>query len=122
MSPISVIQARVEELQHSFSTLARLTSSRPDDWRRRHIGIRREANATLPHIAAAIADCPAAEPEVRPIFTRLRHGITLHQAEWPVVAIDLDDPSYKTSVRDLAATLQQLAVAVRMLGAARSAA
>lgn len=52
---------------------------------------------------------------MRPLVIRLNHLVSLHQAEWPVVSIDLDDPSYTSSCERISSTIEQIADAMRQL-------
>lgn len=115
---ITSVNSEVVRLRVCFADLSRLTATRPSDWRKRYVGLRRTANECLGRMAA-YADLAGDEPAVRPLVIQLVHLVSLHQAEWPVVAIDLDDPAYVSSRVSIEATLDRLG---RLASQARRAA
>ncbi len=123
MPQVLLLQDEVARLQQCFGDLSRIVSERPADWRHRYLRFRREANAALGALCEAAASCPQAERDLRPLAMNLRIQITLHQAEWPVVDIDLDDASYVASRRNIEAGLARIVeVSRRLQTSVRSAA
>lgn len=73
------------------------------DWRRALLRYRQDLAATIPQAAAAARQIPCAQraDELRRRIEHFRTAAALHQAEWPVVTIDLEDTSYQTSARNV---------------------
>lgn len=113
MSDIAV-RNEIVRLKLCFAELSRLTDIRPVDWRKQYVALRRVANDCLVRMAANVAQLQDGTT-VRPLVIRLNHLVSLHQAEWPVVSIDLDDPSYTSSCERISSTIEQIADAMRQL-------
>jgi len=111
---ISSVRSEIVVLKVCFADLARLSASRPADWRKQYLALRRTASECLGRMARH-ADLVDDEATIRPLVVQLVHLVSLHQAEWPVVAIDLDDPAYTSSRVSIEATLARLASAVEQV-------
>lgn len=61
---------------------------------------------------SAHADAVTEDVAVRPLVAKLVHAVSLHQAEWPVVGIDLDDPAFVASRASVDAALRGVKHAV----------
>jgi hypothetical protein len=108
---IPSVRSEVVRLRLCFADLSRLAASRPADWRKQHLALRRTANECLGRMAGH-ADLIGDDPAIRSLVRQLLHLVSLHQAEWPVVDIDLDDPAYVSSRVAIESTLDLLASAV----------
>lgn len=93
-----------ERIQRAFAS----NSGQEDpNWRRKIIDLRRELQDSLVRVRTALEAAEQAEGRT-PTFqalasalSTLRSAIALHQAEWPAVAIDTGDPSYRQAVKQL---------------------
>jgi hypothetical protein len=99
------------------------------DWKRDFIGHRRglqQLLIELGNVSEAVDQAlqdPALFAQYREAFTRMRHKVALHQADWPVVQIDHGNPDYLAShesVRaansDFIATAQKVLRVLRRVG------
>lgn len=108
----SGVIASIRAFEATLAGSASLTGSRSGDKRREAIEHRRQIAAHRNEIAGLVEaeiECPALRRAFRARFFDLCAAIALHQANWPVVAIDPDDPHYqvsRTSARRLSGLLR----------------
>ena len=87
--------------------MARLATERGDDWRLATVRLRRKLQDQIALIAAAMAGLDArltlAEEfeTVRRALSTVRTQLAMHQAQWPVVSIEPENPDYKASAAAL---------------------
>ena len=89
-------------LERLHQQLARASRSEEEGWKQTYLRLRRE----LQELTAKLAqiDCVAlgmSEEDhriYREAFNRFRSTAAMHQADWPVVDIAVDDPDYRRSV------------------------
>lgn len=82
--------------------LADILSFHEDGWKKRSIAQRRETQELFSNWRSALEAADKDKSgQARDAFSKMRSAIALHQAEWPVVAIDLDDPEYQRSVKNI---------------------
>jgi len=109
----AIILNDVDRVQRCFDDLASIVTLRPVDWRQRYLAFRQDVNATLARLSAATAAGTDVDPAIRPLVVRLNHLMSLHQAEWPVVGIDLDDRTYVASRETIVGVVASLVSAAR---------
>lgn len=84
------------------------------EWRRDQVANRRVLLSVIADIDAAgrsllsVRDDQAQLREFEECVARFRHVLTLHQARWPAVSIDLDDVDYLRSRQNLLLAIQKL--------------
>ncbi|WP_010161938.1 hypothetical protein [Sphingomonas sp. PAMC 26617] len=91
-----------------------------NDWlvknRRQAVDLRRKITALHAEISRAgdetFRDTPQYS-EFRSQFSKLRSAIALHQASWPIVAIDTENPEYLSSVQSTREASRQFITWVR---------
>lgn len=100
-----------------------------DSWKREFVGLRRELQALLSQIGDLSNELAGAGLDAgtsalfRECLVQMRHKVALHQADWPVVHINSDDPVYRASVEGVREANQKfLAVADGALKSLRSGA
>ncbi len=87
--------------------MARLATERGDDWRLATVRLRRKLQDQIALIAAAMASLDArltlAEEfeTFRRALSAVRTQLAMHQAQWPVVSIEPENPDYKASAAAL---------------------
>ncbi len=87
--------------------MARLATERGDDWRLATVRLRRKLQDQIALIAAAMAGLDArltlAEEfeTFRRALSAVRTQLAMHQAQWPVVSIEPENPDYKASAAAL---------------------
>jgi hypothetical protein len=118
--PSSSLQSLVDQFDMRYSRFEQLIFSRPDTWRRDYLGFRREMLDLMQRIRSTICSLEhgACAPRIetcRQLYVRVQHLVALHQAEWPVVAIDLDHPAYVASTRAIRAAWDAFAAEARTL-------
>lgn len=72
--------------------------------RKEMIRIRRVISTHIARIAELIPEISsegAINANLRGEFSKVRHAIALHQANWPVVSIDFENPEYLTSRHEM---------------------
>jgi hypothetical protein len=73
-------------------------------WKKEFIEMRRQLQVQLTAVAAAADRCnqiksnPEAASQLREGWTKMRSALALHQANWPAVRIDRENPGYIDSV------------------------
>jgi len=78
-----------------------------DGNRKRGIELRREIGATIARIGSVgegVFDEAGDQPAFRQEFSKLRSAMAFHQASWPIVAVEPENPDYITSVQSLRET------------------
>lgn len=115
--PIDELQDIVADWNRHRTEIARLSMDRTGEWRQRTVQYRRLLQTDIAKLAAAIRtldDCETTKADGRLFRTELstlRSFVAEHQATWPVVTIDPDDPEYKRSVVNLRAANDRFAKA-----------
>lgn len=113
----SAFQTDVARLQLHVSKLTRMTTARAEGWRKAYVQLRREIMDLIGAVARSAETVPLAERDAaRDLVRRLRHEASLHQAEWPVVRIDLDDPAYVRSRRTVEEAVSDVVLAAQRIG------
>jgi len=125
-----IILDEVAKLQCSFDGLAQIVTLRPVDWRQHYLAFRRDVNATLTSLLTTKSAWADVDPmlvnmnhvmSLHHMLATLHHLMSLHQAEWPVVSIDLDNPSYMDSCQTITSVVADIAsTADRMRTQART--
>lgn len=102
---------RLEAAVLSFENIQREFAQNSDqrglDWRRGMVELRRALQDRLIAIRGALQayeDSCGRSPDTEKLasaLSALRTAIALHQANWPVVAIDTDDSGYRAEVKML---------------------
>ncbi len=121
------LRSAMDETQLLWSEMDALRTERAPDWRKRFVAARRRQQILHQQIADAADACfrqgyaREIEPEFRRAINLLRSTIALHQATWPVVSIDLDDPAYKEAVSAATVHSQALVDAVEHIIASGAA-
>ena len=93
------------ELDRVGMQLRNMAKNRPDGWQREYVNLRRQLQQQLSaagELGEALFRAGTAgelAPAFRDRLRRMRHALALHQANWPVIAIALDDPDYQASMR-----------------------
>jgi len=100
MTSWSDLQACAALLETTLRQSPKVNSPQFDDHRREVIQMRRLMAAQLRALATAGAELDDAglQSAFRSEFSAMRAALALHQAMWPVVAIDLNDSAYAASV------------------------
>lgn len=97
--------------------MARLATERGDDWRLATVRLRRKLQDQIAVIGAAMggvdASLTAAEEfeTFRRALSAVRSQLAMHQAQWPVVSIEPENPDYKASAAALRRSNDALAQA-----------
>lgn len=94
----NLLQA-IQELQDLLSHSSTLNADVPEH-RMKAIQLRRQFSKTFGAIAASGNDLFAGserEGTFRNEFSKMRSAMALHQASWPIVAVNYDDPAYRAS-------------------------
>lgn len=101
MSDLDGLRGAVIKLSMLQKSVAALNDDSDNGWRQQHINYRREIQHQFGVISALAKDVTTIDAEERAAFgaalSRMRTALALHQADWPVVAIKLDDPRYNQS-------------------------
>lgn len=95
-----------------------------DGWQRDYIELRRALHDGVAALGAAGRREFAGHPDIRlfeDTLARLRHGLLLHQAQWPVVSLDLDGKDYIASLRRITEVSSALMALVDRLSKNRAA-
>lgn len=77
------------------------------DWRRTLVSLRKQMQDSLVGMRTALRACEVAGADAAACrdfaraLSEMRSVLTLHQAQWPAVAIDTVDAAYQRSVQDL---------------------
>ena len=100
-----------------------------DSWKREFVGLRRELQALLSQLGDLSDELAGAGLDdklsvlFRDCLVQMRRKVALHQADWPVVQIDTDNPTYRASVEGVREANQKFrAVADEALKSLRTAA
>lgn len=100
-----------------------------DGWKREFVGLRRELQALLSQFGDLSNELAGAGLDAktsalfRERLVEMRRKIALHQANWPVVQINSDDPPYRASVEGVREANQKfIALADEALKSLRAAA
>jgi hypothetical protein len=91
----------VEALEASFRRSASLGGENFDAKRKEAVQMRREIADQLAVVSSMgnlAFDGTALQDPFRSEFAKMRSALALHQASWPVVAIQLENPDYLSSV------------------------
>jgi len=94
----------VEALEASFSRSASLGGENFDAKRKEVVQVRREISDQLGIVSSmgnVAFDGTPLQDLFRSEFSKMRSALALHQASWPVVAIELENPDYLSSVTAL---------------------
>lgn len=109
MSDLEAFRESVSELQRVQVALGGIDKDNGHDWRREFIDLRRKLQLQISNVATAangsrrLSGDDGLAREVKSALSRMRSTLALHQANWPAVAIDGDNPAYvrsTASVRD----------------------
>lgn len=90
--------------------MAEMSNRTDPEWKREFIEMRRQLQSQLVTVVAAADRCaqiksnPESATKLREGWTKMRSTLALHQANWPAVRIDQDDPGYRDSVNKTRAT------------------
>ena len=123
MTGLQDLRAAIADWDGHRLELARLSIAREDDWRKRTVQYRRLIQGDIARIAAAASGvfdqvAPVDEPHAKAFrggFSAMRSRVAEHQASWPVVGIDPDDPEYDRSVQALRAVSDEFATQSALL-------
>jgi len=103
VSEILALRQKLDRFGNIGEEFGRLVQSQPEGWRRNHIAIRRDLQATIADLGAtgrrilAERGDPAKLREFENLHAHYRRVVSLHQADWPVVIIDPENPDYLRS-------------------------
>lgn len=121
------LRSAMDDTQQLWSEMDALRTERAPDWRKRFVATRRRQQMLHQRIADCAEECFRqgygcdVEPAFRRAINLLRSSIALHQANWPVVSIDLDDPLYREAVNEASTHSQALLHVVERILASRGA-
>ncbi len=126
---IEALNLALDDLQQNSAAMQALRTTCPEDWRKRYVALRRKAQMAIQSIADAgeacfrTGICRHLETDYRNALNGMRARIAMHQAEWPVVVVDPNDPAYRESVSQAVAAVQAFEEVVsRMVSSGRAAA
>jgi hypothetical protein len=97
------IRSAFREMEDLFSAAAAVRSSNTIGWRREAIDVRRRLAAKLSEVSAMLSAVQPSSPATqayeacRRALADLRDRLATHQANWPMVAIDLASNDYRAS-------------------------
>ena len=118
---VTQLRETVAEWNATRFELARLATERDGDWRLRTVRLRRKLQDQIAQIALIltrldVAPAMAGEIEaLRRALSALRAQLAMHQANWPAVSLQPDDPEYRASVVSLRRANETLAKAAEQL-------
>lgn len=98
------IESSYNKYQIALSGLLEAMHNQQINWKNQYIEKRREAMVALGEWWIVLEQSDRESSKfAREALSKLRHVLALHQAEWPVVMIDLKNPAYQTSVGNIKA-------------------
>ena len=109
----ALLESHFRQLEKLQAEAVHNNSENSEKWRNRLIDIRREMQAQINGMGVALSDCSAKGAGastcqmLRGEISKLRSALALHQATWPAVAIDVNDPSYRSSLVKLRGANEQ---------------
>ena len=107
---LQVFSDSLTELERVLSRMADMSKRADDGWKKDFIEMRRQLQMQLTTVTNAANACEkinidsVASAKLRDGWTRMRSALALHQANWPAVKIDRNDPDYQESVSKTRAT------------------
>lgn len=129
MTEADRLDSVLREFQKLHQLMIRTPLRKDDGWKRDLIGLRRQLQMLFTQlaevsnqIALTVPDSPVSL-EYRERLSQVRHKVALHQADWPVVQIDVEDPKHRASVegirtacQNFIAAAEQAVIALRSSG------
>jgi len=93
----------MKEMERIAIRLRALAADRPDGWKNEYVALRRDLHPQLRNVEHAGEVCLAGgggelATAFRNAVHELRHALSLHHAEWPVVCIDVENADYRASM------------------------
>ena len=103
----------MKELERIAIRLRELARERPEGWRKEYVALRRDLHSQLRSVERNGEAClSGAGRELSTAFRNalhgLRHALSLHQAEWPVVCIEAESDDYRASMAQVQKAHQAL--------------
>lgn len=126
---LKALEDSLGEVERVLATMAQLRGSRPEGWRKAYVALRRASQAAVQQSADAAEACFRAglgcanEAEFRSALNGMRSTVAYHQASWPVVVVDLDNPEYRAALQEVVVSINLFReVAGRLVSSIRNAA
>lgn len=107
MSAWRRLKGSFEEFVAIQDHIVRNSVASDPDWRHALVALRKQLQDSLVAMRAAVQACEEGGGDAAlcrrfaGALSEMRGALALHQAQWPAVAISIDDVAYRRSVREL---------------------
>ena len=104
MTARSMLLDAVNALEAAFAEAATLEGDGFEEHRKEVVRLRRQIaaqNATIATLCDAAFEQPERRQAFHSEFSKMRSAMAFHQASWPAVAIDFQNPGYLSSLQSM---------------------
>ena len=112
------IEDALDKLEKVHMQLGTLSTGAEPGWQKVYLQCRRTLQEQINRLCQADADLKLSDEDSRRFrdsFSKFRTATALHQADWPVVDIDRQDPAYSQSAVHVGQTYQDFMTVMRAL-------
>ena len=112
------IEDALDRLAYAHDQLNSLSASEGAEWKKDYLKWRRELQEQITSLCQADANLTLSDDDkrlFRESFSKFRSVTALHQADWPVVSIDRQDPNYRHSADNVGQAYQNFMTVMRRL-------
>ena len=112
------IEDALDKLEKVHIQLGALSTGSDPGWEKEYLQARRTLQAQINQLCQADVELNLADEDrrlFRDAFSKFRTATALHQADWPVVDIDRQDPAYSQSAVHVGQTYQDFMTVMRAL-------
>ncbi|WP_449473305.1 hypothetical protein [Sphingobium chungangianum] len=112
------IEDALVRLEQVHKQLGELSTGAEPGWEKQYLQARRTLQEQINRLCQADAQLNLSHEDsrrFRDAFGKFRTATALHQADWPVVEIDRQNPAYSQSAANVGQTYQQFMTVMRAL-------
>ena len=112
------IEDALDKLAQVHSRLGSLSIEAEPGWEKEYLQMRRMLQEQISRLCQADAQLNLSDEDsrrFRDAFSKFRTATALHQADWPVVDINRQDPAYSKSAAHVGQTYQDFMTVMRAL-------